>query len=78
MQIELEAGLIGIAELAKKLAVSTRSVWRFIERGELNVVRIGRRSLLSRAEVSRWLAERQVETPMPMHMTNVARQLAPR
>lgn len=77
MQFEIEAGLIGIAELAKKLAVSTRSVWRFIERGELNVVRIGRRSLLSRAEVSRWLARRQVEA-MPTHMTNAARQIAPR
>ena len=76
MQIELEAGFIGVRELANKLAISTRSVWRFIERKELGVVRVGRRTLVAKAEVARWLAGRQVLTPGPM--TNAARQLAHR
>jgi excisionase family DNA binding protein len=76
MLADIEAGYIGVKELAARLAVSSRSVWRIIERGELNVTRIGRRTLLSRAEVARWLAGRQVSPPS--QMTNAARQLAPR
>ena len=61
MQIELEGGFIGVRELANKLAISTRSVWRIIQRKELTPVRIGRRrSLLSKAEVERWLAGCQI------------------
>ena len=78
MQVELESGLIGIQELAKRLAISTRSVWRIIERGELSVTRIGRRTLVAKGEVGKWLAGRPVSVSPPGHMTNAARQLAPR
>ena len=76
MLVDIEAGYIGIKELAARLAISTRSIWRIIERGELGVVRIGRRTLVAKGEVSKWLAGRQVSPPG--HMTNAVRQLAPR
>lgn len=76
MQYEIESGLIGIRELANRLAISARSVWRIIERGELSVTRIGRRTLVGKAEVSKWLAGRQVSPAG--HMTNAARQLTSR
>lgn len=76
MLADIEAGYIGVKELAARLAVSSRSVWRIIERGELNVTRIGRRTLVGKAEVAHWLAGRQVSPHG--HMTNAARQLAPR
>jgi len=74
MLADFEAGYIGVKELAARLAVSSRSVWRIIERGELSVTRIGRRTLVGKAEVAHWLAGRQVSPPG--HMTNAARQLA--
>lgn len=77
MQIEIEAGLIGIQELAKKLAISSRSVWRIIARGELSVTRIGRLTLIARAEVTKWLADQQAVTPGD-NVSNAARQFAPR
>ena len=60
---ELESGLIGIRELAIRLAISARSVWRIIERGELRVTRIGRRTLISKAEIAKWLAGHETPTP---------------
>ena len=77
MQYELESGLIGIRELAKRLAISRRSVWRIIERKELSVTRIGRRTLLSKTEIGRWLAGRQVAPPRQI-TTNIRRQFMPR
>ena len=77
MQHELESGFIGIRELANRLAISARSVWRIIERGELNVTRIGRRTLVGKAEVAQWLAGHQVSPPSE-HVTNAGRQLSPR
>ena len=77
MQVELESGLIGIRELANKLAISARSVWRIIERGELGVTRIGRRTLISKAEVARWLAGCSMPTS-DARMSNVTRRFAAR
>jgi excisionase family DNA binding protein len=76
MLADIETGYIGVNELAARLAVSSRSVWRIIERGELSVTRIGRRTLVGKAEVTHWLAGHQVSPPV--HMTNAARQLPPR
>lgn len=77
MLVELESGFIGIRELANRLAISARSVWRIIERGELSVTRVGRRTLISKAEIGKWLAGRASPTP-GAHGSNIARQLAPR
>lgn len=60
MQTDMESGFIGVTHLAEKLALSTRTIWRTIERGELRVMRIGRRTLIPLAEVRRWLAGQEV------------------
>ncbi len=77
MLADIEAGYIGVKELAARLAVSSRSVWRLIERRDLGVVRVGRRTLISRAEVARWLAGNETQT-LGAHTSNIARQLAAR
>lgn len=76
MPISIEDGLVSVQELASKLAISTRGIWRIIQRGELGVVRIGRRTLISRAEVATWLAGRQVApAPTPSaRSSGIARQ----
>lgn len=79
MIVDIEAGYIGIKELAARLAISTRSIWRIIERGELSATRIGRRTLVAKSEVAHWLAGRQVETPTPGgNTTNIHHQFAVR
>ena len=73
MLSDVDAGFIGVGELAAKLAISVRSVWRLIERGEFDVVRIGRRTVIPRAAVARWLAGREAPTPSAS-TSNVARR----
>ena len=55
MQTDIEGACIGIKALAEKLGLSSRTVWRIIERGELPTLQIGRRRLIRLSEVSRWL-----------------------
>ena len=55
MLSDVDAGFIGVGELAAKLAISVRSVWRLIERGEFDVVRIGRRTVILDADLQVWL-----------------------
>lgn len=78
MQHELESGFIGIRDLANRLAISARSVWRIIERGELSVTRIGRRTLVGKAEVAHWLAGQQHAKQASDVNTNASRQFAVR
>lgn len=73
MQTDIESGFIGVAHLAEKLALSTRTIWRTIERGELRVMRIGRRTLIPLAEVRRWLAGQETSTT-GANVTNLSRQ----
>ncbi len=73
MQTDLESGFIGVTHLAEKLALSTRTIWRTIERGELRVMRIGRRTLIPLAEVRRWLAGQETPTT-GANVTNLSRQ----
>ncbi len=76
MQSDIEAGFIGVAHLAEKLALSTRTVWRIVERGELPVKRIGRRTVIPLADVRKWLGD---ETPTPgANATNLSRQFMDR
>ena len=77
MLADMEAGYIGVKELAARLAISTRSIWRFIERRELAVVRVGRRTLVAKSEVAKWLAGNETQTP-GARLSNIARQLSPR
>lgn len=75
MLTDIEAGLIGVRELADKLAISTRSVWRLIERGEFGVVRIGRRTVIPRTAVTQWLAGKEAPTPSAP-ASNIGRRFA--
>lgn len=76
MQSDIEAGFIGVAHLAEKLALSTRTVWRIIERGELPVKRIGRRTVVPLAEVRKWLGGSE---PTPgANVTGIGRQFIER
>lgn len=71
---EIQGGCIGITALADRLSVSTRTVRRIVDRGELPVVRIGRRVVIRLAEVSRWLDGRQT-TPTPSaNVTGIGRR----
>ncbi len=45
----------GIKELTAVLPLSERSVWSLIQRGDLRTISVGRRRLVLRAEVERFL-----------------------
>jgi excisionase family DNA binding protein len=49
---------IPVAEVAKRLNVSRGSVYESIRNGQLQVLRIGRRTLVPVQELRRWVAER--------------------
>ncbi len=51
--------LLTIAEVARRLSVSKRTVTRWIERGELAVHRLGRSIRISEADLSAFLAQRR-------------------
>jgi excisionase family DNA binding protein len=73
MQSDIESSLIGIGHLAQKLGLSTRTVWRIIERGELPTLQIGRRRLLRLSDVRAWLDGHETPTPSAS-VTNAGRQ----
>jgi excisionase family DNA binding protein len=63
MQTDIEGSCIGIKALAEKLGLSSRTVWRFIERGEFPTLQIGRRRLIPLSDVRHWLTGYEVKTP---------------
>lgn len=73
MQADIEGACIGIKPLAEKLGLSSRTVWRIVERGELPTLQIGRRRLIRLADVRRWLAGHEVQTP-GANITDLSRQ----
>ncbi len=73
MQSDIHSACIGVKALAEKLGLSSRTVWRIIERGELPTLQIGRRRLMRLADVKHWLAGHEVQTPGP-NVTNLSRQ----
>ena len=77
MQHEIESALISIGHLAERLSLSRRTVHRLIATGELPTLKIGRRRLVRLADLSKWLAGHEVETP-GANVSNISRQLAPR
>jgi excisionase family DNA binding protein len=50
-----EPVVLDIAEVATNLRVSRRHIYRLVARGELRVVRLGRRVLVPRSELERLL-----------------------
>ncbi len=77
MQIEIESACIGISHLAEHLGLSRRTVARILARGELPSLRIGRRRLVRLADLRRWLAGNEVQTPTE-NLTSIGRQFAAR
>ncbi len=77
MQTDIEGACIGIKALAEKLGLSSRTVWRIIERDELPTLQIGRRRLIRLADVRHWLAGHEVQTP-GANVTNLSRQFTVR
>lgn len=57
----MEQLLIGKREAADGLAISVRALERLIANDEINVRRIGRRVLVSRAELERYAEGREAE-----------------
>jgi putative molybdopterin biosynthesis protein len=53
-------------EVAQLFESSWRTIYRLVQRGELRALRIGREWRVSRAEVTRFLNEREmIENPRP-------------
>lgn len=46
-----------VRDVAKHLHLTERTIFRMIARGELAAVKIGKRTLIARAEVARLIAE---------------------
>lgn len=56
------ADLLTIDEAATALRVSDATVFRLMRRGDLRVVRLGRRTLIERVELDRLIEERRSPT----------------
>jgi excisionase family DNA binding protein len=50
-----DALAVAVPHAAALLDVSPRTVWSMVAKGELNTVRIGRRVLVEKEELLRWL-----------------------
>lgn len=53
-----EPALLSLAEVAHELGISRTTLWRLTTSGELPVVHIGSRSLIPRAALEKFIAER--------------------
>jgi excisionase family DNA binding protein len=79
MLSDTQSACIGVSDLATRLGLSTRSIWRIIGRGELPTLRIGRRRLVRLSAVHNWLAGHEGEATTPgSNVTNAARRFAVR
>jgi len=52
----MSATVMSATELGKQLGVSSQTVYRSVERGDIRAIRIGRRILIPKAEAERLLA----------------------
>lgn len=52
--------LLTLPEVADHLRVSVRTVRRFVERGELRVVKVGRKPLATERELEAFVASRRL------------------
>lgn len=55
-----------VAEVAKLLGVSRKTVYEAAGRGEIPHHRIGRRIVFSRAHITRWFDGLPIEAPLPV------------
>lgn len=55
----MEIDALAISEAARRLAISSRTIHRLIQRGELPSILIGRRRLIRRSSLADWLAGRE-------------------
>jgi excisionase family DNA binding protein len=58
----METKCVSIGEAAASLGVSARSVSNWIRRGELEAIKLGRRTVIRTNELDRWLAGRPART----------------
>jgi excisionase family DNA binding protein len=61
-EIERDANsplLLSLADAAKATNLCERTVWSIVHSGELPHIRVGRRVLISRAALERWIAEKE-------------------
>lgn len=58
--LENEVRLLTVTKTAAYLSLSTRSVYRLIEKRELAVIRIGRKTLVDRADIDNWIDGRKL------------------
>jgi excisionase family DNA binding protein len=49
---------MSFAELADRVGVSPRSIQNWVARGDLQAIKVGRRTLVTTKEAERWLASR--------------------
>ena len=59
----MEIDALAISEAARRLAISSRTIHRLIQRGELPSILIGRRRLIRRSSLADWLAGREQHEP---------------
>ena len=58
----MEARLaLSFQELADRVGVSPRTIANFVQRGDLEAVKLGRRTVVKASEVERWLNSRPVK-----------------
>ena len=55
MADDLGGGPLRVEEAAEHLGISRSYAWQLVGRGELGAVRIGRRTLVSQAELARFI-----------------------
>ncbi len=53
MQPALERQAFPVPEVARALSVSASTVWRMVKRGEVQVIRLGKRILVPKPEIER-------------------------
>ena len=67
-----ESYLMTVPQLAKKLAVSTKTAWRLIHQRRIGFHKVGRRITVSQTQLNQYLQKTEV---VPIDAEAVARQI---
>jgi excisionase family DNA binding protein len=54
----MQCKLLNVAEVADILGVSTQTIYSWVSKGRLPVVKVGRRTLFHPSEIERWISMR--------------------